>query len=67
MIELKPCPFCGGEANITKGERWLDETCTPSKPYYYARCQNCYTTGYKYHPTEKEAIEAWNTRVGEHK
>ena len=50
--ELKPCPFCGGEAEITK---WHEG--------YFAECkkQHCGGTigAYK---TEEEAIEAWNKR-----
>lgn len=53
MIELKPCPFCGGEAEITK---WYEG--------YFVECreQHCGGTigAYK---TEAEAIEAWNTRA----
>ena len=50
--ELKPCPFCGGEAEITK---WHEG--------YFVECreQRCGGTigAYK---TEEEAIDAWNTR-----
>lgn len=51
--ELKPCPFCGGEAEITK---WHEG--------YFVECreQSCGGTigAYK---TEEETIEAWNTRA----
>ena len=51
--ELKPCPFCGGDAEITK---WHEG--------YFVECkkQRCGGTigAYK---TEEEAIEAWNTRA----
>lgn len=52
--ELKPCPFCGGEAVYNK--------CTPSE-HSYVICDNldCETMG----PTadsEAAAILAWNTR-----
>ena len=51
--KLKPCPFCGGDAEITK---WHEG--------YFVECkeQRCGGTigAYK---TEEKAIEAWNTRV----
>ena len=55
MQELKPCPFCGGEAN----------------PYNYVKkylieCDYCKEYGhgaYVVARTEAEAIEAWNTRA----
>ena len=51
--ELKPCPFCGGEAEITK---WHEG--------YFVECKAHHCGGtigaYK---TEEETIEAWNTRA----
>ena len=52
--ELKPCPFCGGEAEFNK---WPHKN-----PYYYIKCKNnCHENAY---PTKEEAIQAWNTRKG---
>lgn len=59
MAELKPCPFCGGEA-------FLSENVYDLKPgnvlLYFVECGGCNATtteyGYKY-----EAIEAWNRRA----
>lgn len=51
--ELKPCPFCGCQAEVTKWqEGWFVE----------CKAQRCGGTigAYK---TEAEAIEAWNTRA----
>lgn len=55
--ELKPCPFCGGEAQVG----WTDfdsgvifvgcETCG-----MYCEPKDCYAN-------EQKAIEAWNTRA----
>ena len=61
MVELKRCPFCGGNAFIivdhdavvdTQGRHWA----------YTAVCGKCCTTsGITYTP--EEAIEAWNRRA----
>lgn len=55
--ELKPCPFCGGEAKI--GKISIDKT-------YYVQCGNGYCdvlpSTYTY-TTEEQAIEHWNRRV----
>ena len=48
--ELKPCPFCGGEADI-EGIPQL----------YYISCKNCYADMRAY-GSKAEAINAWNTR-----
>lgn len=60
MEKLKPCPFCGGEAEIVKG-RYANGTIV-----YKVRCAN--VTDCKVLPEtifgEKEkAIAAWNRRV----
>ena len=54
MNELKPCPFCGGEAHL---EQYQDA------PEYFAivRCSQCDIKAVK--DTDEEAIEAWNTRA----
>jgi Lar family restriction alleviation protein len=61
-IELKPCPFCGGEAKIHTRESF------PQIYYAYAECSQCLSTS----PTvsagdteqkKKRAAEFWNTRV----
>ena len=52
-MELKPCPFCGGEAEVLES----DHSAT-----FYCWCDSCETRG-NYYNTEAEAIEAWNTRT----
>lgn len=50
-VELKPCPFCGGEGWIAK----------IAKECFYARCLDC---GVRF-PTRvvrSEAVEEWNKR-----
>lgn len=56
MSELKPCPFCGGEAKIkARYYRAIDI-------YDYSGvCQEC-NASMDVKDTEAEAIEAWNTR-----
>ncbi len=51
MPELKPCPFCGGKAKV---QRFVD--------YDLIRCLNCKASSC--HTNEKQAISAWNRRVG---
>lgn len=55
MPELKRCPFCGGEGH-TKYYAILDD--------FSVLCEVCEgTIGLR--GTQEEAINAWNTRVGE--
>ena len=51
MAELKPCPFCGGEARF---ELYRDS--------YYIRCKKCgIRTSVEF--TVTKAIEVWNRRA----
>ena len=60
--ELKPCPFCGGEAiYITTAIKAGDLV----KEFYSISCLDCNAEIYKYCKTEEEAIEAWNRRAEE--
>lgn len=65
MPELKPCPFCGGNAIATfdpdgvvdsEARRW-------AWTIVCERC--CSTSGLTF--TKAKAIEAWNRRVGDDK
>lgn len=60
MIELKPCPFCGGEAKLISyhASMWIDNP-TDS----FVKCKDCGATTIHYFPTEEKAIEAWNRRA----
>ena len=55
--ELKPCPFCGGEAAI----KHVTQLWEP-RDSYWAACERCRMSG-KHHNTEAEAISAWNARA----
>lgn len=69
MTELKPCPFCGGEAEIIEADYGMYKT------GYAVYCRKCClklgVTGrlgetYEWSPvfdTEAEAIAAWSTRA----
>ena len=48
--ELKHCPFCGGTANIAKGQI-----------EFWAYCPHCGAQTELYE-TEQEVAKAWNTR-----
>lgn len=64
MTELKPCPFCGGEAKLDIGEDW--DVDMYNEPYptacYSVVCKGCGTMN-GYFETESEATELWNRRV----
>ena len=58
MSELKPCPFCGGEAETVRSMRSF--TCESWEVFFYVLCKGC---GARVEGAdEAEAIEAWNTR-----
>ena len=62
MTDLKPCPFCGGEATIKKVS---SETIAP---FFVAVCRqdSCLLGEYqKDYSSDDEASKAWNTRPGE--
>lgn len=54
---LKPCPFCGGEAIVLQND----------DGYHYIGCKSAECRGYVfynyvYYFTKERASEAWNTR-----
>lgn len=68
-IKLKPCPFCGGEAKLSKftmRESVKDQHgIFPGKEYPVCRvvCTSCGTRTAQW-DSEEEAIAAWNRRDG---
>ena len=54
MGELLPCPFCGGEAEMSASSDGYGVEC------WNRRCIDMQMDGL---PTEAEAIDAWNTRA----
>lgn len=71
--KLKPCPFCGGEAEI------YPEVDRTMGKFWYIRCKRCYSRGSGIYESVRElepeeehaaitgawekATEAWNRRV----
>lgn len=58
MSDLKPCPFCGGEADMN------DEGAECSPDRFWACCTNhkCFVEGTGVCATEEEVAQAWNAR-----
>ena len=52
-IKLKPCPFCGGKAEIIKTYSTI-----------WVKCLDCHAST-TCRPTEAEAAKIWNRRAGE--
>ena len=55
--EIKPCPFCGGEAKVRRVGRW--------KQRFSAFCSRCYKStisGSAWKLTKRGAIREWNSR-----
>lgn len=68
--KLKPCPFCGGEAQVAMPQLTIQSLNTTFNiDTYCVYCPKCqmyfgYTPKHKgIYDTEQEAIKAWNRRV----
>lgn len=61
MDELKPCPFCGGEAEVQKAK---STSYFGRKLPYKVKCKRCHCAlAYQFFGTEKDATKAWNRRA----
>ena len=59
LVDLKPCPFCGGEADVIEHLfHGLDSS-------YGLQCKKCKAETYQFYKSKEKAIEAWNHRAGE--
>lgn len=63
-ITIKPCPFCGGQAE-PRPTHINKKTLMPMENSFYRMfCLDCLVQTDKYED-EQSAVEAWNERVGE--
>ena len=58
MEELKPCPFCGGKAEIKKHEEW-------GWFQYEVYCKNCDASFDASFSSKEAARNHWNRRVND--
>lgn len=66
MIELKPCPFCGGEAEyIERGNQYIGikETVVKCKKCHTKQVHKWLKMKFEFERIEQLTIEAWNRRV----
>lgn len=56
MMELKPCPFCGGKAVVVPLTFFKE---------YFAVCSKCHIEQGHLYKSERAAVEAWNRRKEE--
>ena len=61
-INLKPCPFCGGEAMVMRAKSRKFFRVYDEYPYIQCTCCGSHTL-LKY--TEHEAAAVWNRRVND--
>jgi hypothetical protein len=72
MAELKPCPFCGGEAKLSNNEVGrgvydpetlaIIDTYSAEADTFWVECEECFAMSIGCN-TEKEAIAAWERRA----
>ena len=55
MSELRPCPFCGADAELVHNAHWD----------YFVRCtdKQCAARTRLHHENENGAVDAWNRRT----
>lgn len=63
MTELKPCPFCGGDAHVRTTDLMDGYGCFAMSAAF-VQCADCGVRTIEYRD-ERFAIEDWNRRAGE--
>ena len=58
-VVLKPCPFCGGEAEI------IEHLFYNQSPVYGIKCKRCLAETYQFFKSREKVVKAWNRRAGE--
>lgn len=72
MTELKPCPFCGGEAKLMHGAPWQQKQ---NRRSAFVQCRICkaktfifFQKAYEaWQDVEQYATGAWNRRANDEK
>lgn len=62
-MELKPCPFCGGEAELVPHKFFSEKFKVWKVESYGIECYNCHAKCFPFFEREEDAIKAWNRRV----
>lgn len=75
MIEIRRCPFCGGEAKLMGGKVYTIPVIDRNGAYVdadievepsWVECQSCHAMGQTFDETDEDpenAVAAWNRRV----
>lgn len=59
MINLKKCPFCGGDAEIFSTGDYLKKT------FYRIHCKKFCCLQVNFYSSKIAAVEAWNRRAND--